>query len=165
MGHSGAEPNWVFVPVQKAWGTVSVSPRDWVTGGLTLMTEAKQFTEHNLHSQSSKLTAVKGTGEQTWDVGGHRLSGVVQLSSSPSILLHNTSRWKAGSVASIDVHHHSPRKSLPTPSTLFHEDNCSYSKLMSVNFKGAQFVVLYSYTAIHIFYLQIRDSLEMIFNI
>lgn len=112
-------PSWVLVPVEKAWGRVSASPRDWATGGVTLMTEAKQLTEPNLHSQRAKLSAVKGTG----DVWGHGLSGMVQLSSSPSILLHNTARWKAGSAASIDVHHHPPRKSLPTPSTFFHEDN------------------------------------------
>lgn len=140
-GHAGAEPNWVLVPVQKAWGRESALPRDWATGGMTLMTKAKQFTEHNLHSQSSKLTAVKGAGQQTWDVWGHGLSGMVQLSSSPSILLHNTPRWKAGSAASIDVHHHPPRKDLLIPSTLFHEDNCSWNKLMSIIFKAAQFVV------------------------
>lgn len=56
------------------------------------MTEAKQFTKRHLQSQSSKLTAVKGTVEQTRDVWGHGPSGMVQLSSSPSILLHNTPR-------------------------------------------------------------------------
>lgn len=101
----------------------------------------------------------------TWDVWGLGLSGMAQLSSSPSFLLRNTHSRNADSAASVDVYHHPPKKSLYTPSAPFHEDNHSESKLISVIFKGAQFVVLYSYSHSHMLFAYPRLTRDEFYHL
>lgn len=68
-----------------------------------------------------RKTAIKGTTKKArWGLG---LSGMVQLSSSPSFFLHNTHRQAAHCAAPIDVCPHPPKKSLHTPPAPLHESN------------------------------------------